>query len=301
MLSNISNNHDVVTINLTHNRKVNGVVYICHGMSEHVRRYHWFTEQLNKDGFHVVAIDHRGHGRWIENGFQEGVFAQKNGWDLITNDLLNLISSTNADYPNIDHYLFSHSMGSFIALSAIQKELRLSGLILSASTKTSSLLSTIQILVIKIITLINGRASKSKFFDSLTMRTFNNKFSPSRTRNDWISTDPKNVDDYTNDPLCGFIASNGVWLDMVNSFKTIFNKKMYPSSNLNIPILIISGDEDPVGENGKGVARLYKFLKNIFYNVEYILLKNERHEILSGISKQLSYNSIKEFLLKNQF
>ena len=299
MLKEFSNIDSVKTISLTNEDKVNGVVIISHGMAEHMGRYSWLTNKLNKDGYHVIGHDHRGHGKWIKNGFKEGVFHSSNGWNLVADDLTNLIYDSQAEFPNYKHYLLAHSMGSYVALSAVSKNLSLSGLILSGSSHISPLTLFIQRMLIKIVILIKGRDKKSNFLDSITMRNFNDKFKPTQTPNDWISTDMNNVKDYTNDPMCGFIASNGLWDDMASSFKSIYNKNHYSCSDHELPILIISGDKDPVGEMGAGVKRLYEFLKSIFKNTSFILLKNERHEVFSGLDKSNTYLKLKTFLMTN--
>ena len=297
MLEEFTNTDSVKTISLTNEDKVNGVVIISHGMSEHMGRYNWLINKLNNDGYHVIGHDHRGHGKWIKNGYKEGVFHSSNGWDLVADDLTNLIYDSQAEFPNDKHYLLAHSMGSYVALSAVSKDLSLSGLILSGSSHISPLTLFIQRMLIKIVILIKGRDKKSNFLDSITMRSFNNKFKPTQTPNDWISTDMTNVKDYTNDPMCGFIASNGLWDDMASSFKSIYNKNHYSCSDHELPILIISGDKDPVGEMGAGVKRLYEFLKSIFKNTSFILLKNERHEVFSGLDKSNTYSKLKTFLM----
>ena len=297
MLKEFSNIDSVKTISLTNEDKVYGVVIISHGMAEHMGRYSWLTNKLNNDGYHVIGHDHRGHGKWIKNGFKEGVFHSSNGWNLVADDLTNLIYDSQAEFPNYKHYLLAHSMGSYVALSAVSKNLSLSGLILSGSSHITPLTLFIQRMLIKIVILIKGRDKKSNFLDSITMRTFNDKFKPTQTPNDWISTDMTNVKDYTNDPMCGFIASNGLWDDMASSFKSIYNKNHYSCSDHELPILIISGDKDPVGEMGAGVKRLYEFLKSIFKNTSFILLKNERHEVFSGLDKSNTYSKLKTFLM----
>jgi len=296
MLKEFSNIDSVKTITLTNEDKVNGVVIISHGMAEHMGRYSWLINKLNNDGYHVVGHDHRGHGKWIKNGYKEGVFHSSNGWNLVADDLTNLIHDSQAEFSNYKHYLLAHSMGSYVALSAVSKNLSLSGLILSGSSHISPLTLFIQRMLIKIVILIKGRDKKSNFLDSITMRTFNDKFKPTQTPNDWISTDMTNVKDYTKDPMCGFIASNGLWDDMASSFKSIYNKNHYSCSDHELPILIISGDKDPVGEMGVGVKRLYEFLKPIFKNTSFILLKNERHEVFSGLDKNNTYLKLKTFL-----
>ena len=144
MLKEYSNIESVKTISLTNDEKANGVVIISHGMAEHMGRYSWLINKLNNDGYHVIGHDHRGHGKWIENGYEEGVFHSSNGWNLVADDLTNLIYDSQAEFPNHKHYLLAHSMGSYVALSAVSKNLSLSGLILSGSSHISPLTLFIQ-------------------------------------------------------------------------------------------------------------------------------------------------------------
>ena len=42
-------------------------MHICHGKAEHIGRYKWLISELNNDGYHVISIDHRGHGKRIKD------------------------------------------------------------------------------------------------------------------------------------------------------------------------------------------------------------------------------------------
>ena len=70
----------------------------------------------------------------------------------------------------------------------------------------------------------NGYKAQSKFIDDMTIRKFNRDFAPNRTQNDWISSDKKSVDNYTNDSLCSFIVTNSLWHDVCITMLNIFKK-----------------------------------------------------------------------------
>ena len=221
-------NMSIIYENFSNQKKIKGIVHISHGMGEHIGRYKWLINKLNHDGFHVISKDHRGHGKWLDNPKNiQGLFHYKNGWSQVTNDLRELILDTNKKYPNINQYLFAHSMGSWIGLSAILKPLPLKGLIISGSTKLPKSLIYIQTVLIKIVTILQGKEAASNFLDSITIRSYNNKFKPTRTNSDWISTDDQNVDEYVEDKLCGFLVTNSLWSDMSEGFLEIFNIKNY--------------------------------------------------------------------------
>jgi alpha-beta hydrolase superfamily lysophospholipase len=287
----------IIYENFSNQKKIKGIVHISHGMGEHIGRYKWLINKLNHDGFHVISKDHRGHGKWLDNPKNiQGLFHKKNGWSQVTNDLRELILDTNKKYPNVNQYLFAHSMGSWIGLSAILKPLPLKGLIISGSTKLPKILIYIQTLLIKIVIFFQGKEGVSTFLDSITIRSYNDKFKPNRTTSDWISTDNQNVDEYVEDKLCGFLVTNSLWLDMSEGFLEIFNIKNYKYVDKDMPILLISGDLDAVGDFGKGSPKLARMLNKVFKKVDSVVVQDEKHEVFSGTLKESSYKIIKNFL-----
>ncbi|OUX09251.1 MAG: hypothetical protein CBE02_02385 [Gammaproteobacteria bacterium TMED242] len=290
-------NMSIIYENFSNQKKIKGIVHISHGMGEHIGRYKWLINKLNHDGFHVISKDHRGHGKWLDNPKNiQGLFHKKNGWSQVTNDLRELILDTNKKYPNINQYLFAHSMGSWIGLSAILKPLPLKGLIISGSTKLPKFLIYIQTLLIKIVVFFQGKEGVSSFLDSITIRSYNNKFKPNRTTSDWISTDDQNVDEYVEDKLCGFLVTNSLWLDMSEGFLEIFNIKNYKYVDKDMPILLISGDLDAVGDFGKGSPKLARMLNKVFKKVDSVIVQDEKHEVFSGTLKESSYKILQNFL-----
>ena len=272
-----------------------GIVHICHGMAEHIGRYNWLIKKLNDDGYHVISIDHRGHGNRIGDN-PKGFFDEQNGWNLVVEDLSLLIKKSKQEYPNLKQFVIAHSMGSWIALSALQNNIAIDGLILSGSSKPSKFIILIQKILIKIQILFFGKKSVSLFLDNITLGSYNNFFKPNRTKKDWISSDDDNVDNYIADSLCGFPVTNGLWHDLANGILKVFKNNNYSLSDNSIPIFIISGSKDPVGENGKGVIRLNNFLSNIFSDVSIKIVDEARHEVFSETTKENSYNTLIKFI-----
>ena len=290
-------NMNVIYESFSSQERIKGIIHISHGMAEYIGRYRWLIKKLNEDGFHVISKDHRGHGKWLDNPNNiQGLFHKQNGWTQVRNDLRELIIETNEKYPDIDQYLFAHSMGSWIGLSAILKPLPIRGLIISGSSKLSKPLIYIQTLLIKIIVLFKGLEGVSSFLDLITIRSYNNKFKPNRTGSDWISTDDHNVDEYEEDKLCGFLVTNSLWLDMSKGFLEIFDIKNYKYVDRDMPILLISGELDAVGDFGKGSPKLARMLNKVFKNVDSVIVKDEKHEVFSGTLKESSYKILQKFL-----
>jgi len=294
---NTSIEHKFIYEHLTNDSTPIGIVHISHGMAEHIGRYNWLIKKLNNDGFHVISIDHAGHGRRIGPNMK-GYLANSNSWKQVINDQLTLVNETKKKFPHLKQYMIAHSMGSWIALEAIQVGMKIDGLILSGSSKSTDRLIKIQKILISVVLLFSSKKRKGKFLDTLILGKYNKFFKPNRTKKDWISSDSSNVDEYVKDPLCGYIVTNGLWHDLVNGISNVFQQDGYKNVDISMPIFIISGSNDPVGENGKGVKRLYEYLKNIFTNVSIAIIPNARHEVFSEIDKEKNYKLLKIFIDK---
>ena len=158
MILNTSIDNSYLYVHLSNISDPKGIVHICHGKAEHIGRYEWLISKLNDDGYHVISIDHRGHGKRIESNDDIGKFSDnQNGWEMVVNDFETLINDTKKNFPNLKQFLLAHSMGSWIALSMLKNELTIDGLILSGSSKFPKLLITVQKLIIKVDILFNGR------------------------------------------------------------------------------------------------------------------------------------------------
>ena len=295
---NTSIEHKFIYEHLTNDSSPIGIVHISHGMAEHIGRYNWLIKKLNNDGFHVISIDHAGHGRRIGPNMK-GYLANSNSWNQVINDQITLVNETKKKYPHLKQYMIAHSMGSWIALEAIQAGMKIDGLILSGSSKSTDRLIKIQKILISVVLFFSSKKRKGKFLDTLILGKYNKFFKPNRTKKDWISSDSSNVDEYVKDPLCGYIVTNGLWHDLVNGISNVFQQDGYKNVDISMPIFIISGSNDPVGENGKGVKRLYEYLKNIFTNVSIAIIPNARHEVFSEIDKEKNYKLLKIFIDKH--
>ena len=287
-------NEDKIYRHLSDSNIINGIVHISHGMAEHIGRYKWLIKKLNNDGFHVIAIDHRGHGKRINNNLK-GYFADKNGWDLVLEDLIGLINDTNKEFPNHKQFLIGHSMGSWISLGLIQKGISLDGLVLSGSSMIPISVINTQRIIIRLHILFFGKKAVGKFLDKITLGQYNKFFKPNRTEKDWISSDDENVDDYINDHLCGYPVTIGLWDDLSRGMLSVFDSNQYEDFNKSLPIYIVSGSKDPVGGNGLGVKKLFNFLNPIFNSVQLDLIENARHEVFSETDKENTYNKLLKF------
>jgi alpha-beta hydrolase superfamily lysophospholipase len=253
---------------------------------------------LNLNGFHVVIHDHRGHGeRIFENKI--GFFDQEDGWNLVVNDLLDIHFDTNKRFPDIPKILLGHSMGSWISLSALQQKNLFDAAMLSGSSYPNSSETFVQKLLLKIEMFRLGKNGYSRLLHRIIFGGFNNRFQNTNTPNDWLSQDAERVEDYTNDPLCGFVVTNQLWSDLIEGIKLVFDQKNLSLIKKNIPILVFSGSDDPVGAMGKGTSKLHKCLIENECKSELYLVDGARHETLNETNRITTYNHVLKFLINH--
>lgn len=274
------------------------IVHILHGMAEHKFRYKDFARFLNKHDVCVYAHDHRGHGSSVEAGGTVGHFGEQQGFKNILADIECAQQFIRNKHPDLPIFILGHSMGSFIAQSyLIHYQPSIHGMILSASALNPRFLVRALYALASFEKLRLGARTPSPLLNFLSFGSYNNSFKPNRTEFDWLSRDNKIVDDYINDPLCGFICTTDSWQQLAAALLEISNPANYAKVDKNLPLLIISGDKDPVGAFGKSVKALYKFWKDLGQTqVTLNLLVDARHEVLNEINKEKTYNDILQWI-----
>jgi len=75
------------------------------------------------------------------------------------------------------------------------------------------------------------------------------------------------------------------------------SKKCFRSTPSNLPVLLISGDMDPVGDYGKGVVRVQEeMMKAGMMDVGMILYPQARHELLNELNREEVLHDIHSWL-----
>ena len=272
-----------------------GVVQIFHGMAEHAGRYENFAKFLNKNGYIVVADDHRGHGKTAGEPENVGKYNLDSNilYDTLI-DELRLSKSLVKEY-KLPLYVFGHSYGSFICQAYIEKGAYYKKAIICGSALMKDRLD---VKMGKLIALITQKHKGKNAPAKLVAKLSFGKYDKQVKTGSWLNTDNDEVKKYYADPYCGITMSAKFYVDFFRTFDWIYKKDHMNKINKSKPILLISGKDDPVGSMGKSVNNLYKFYKGYDLDVEMKLYKNARHEILNEPIKQTVYNDILKFIEK---
>ncbi|MDD2955678.1 MAG: alpha/beta fold hydrolase [Oscillospiraceae bacterium] len=279
-------------------REILGVVQVAHGMAEYFDRYDAFCSFLAEKGFLVTGHDHLGHGATAASPEDLGFFGKKNGYVYLIQDLYLHTRLVKEAFPCLPHFLLGHSMGSFIARCYMAKYGKeLDGILLSG-TGAQHPSSTAGALAADAVCRARGSRCRSASLDKLAFGGFNRRFAGD-TGFEWLTSDEEIVRQYCRDPLCGFIFTAAGFRDLcalIRYSNLPAGLRRVPPS---LPVLIFSGDMDPVGDFGKDPVLVAKALQNAgLANVTCRLYPGGRHEMLNETNRAAVYDDLYHWLMK---
>ena len=263
------------------------VVQIAHGIAEHIDRYDPFMRFLAEDGYYVVGNDHLGHGLSAQSVEELGIFAEKDGWTHVVDDMKALRDRIREEYHDIPYIFFGHSMGSFLTRTyMIRFPNQYDAAILSGTGHQSSALINAGLFAANLLTAIKGPYGDGKLLNDLAFGSYTKNISNPRTAYDWLSVNEDNVDLYMADPHSGFICKCSLYRDMMSGLKFLTKQSNIDKMNKEAPVYFMSGADDPVGDYGKGVEKAYKaFCDAGLHDVTMKLYPGGRHEMLNETNR----------------
>ena len=267
------------------------VFQLIHGYAEHSRRYMPMIEALTDRGVVVVADDHVGHGatavasgEWLDTG--------GTGYSTYIRDELTLTEHARERYPDLPLILFGHSWGSMIAREYVAEEPHLAhGLILSGVVEqlTSAgldleVLSQSARAAIAMNVPPMLRSSSEEVITELT-EVIAAKANARYDEDDpmaWVATDKEVRRQYLHDPLGA--PSKAPSFDFFSDLLRLYirvGSDWFPRRVPNdLPVLIMSGDQDPMGNYGEGAYHLANLLwREGNKHVRTRVFPGARHEI----------------------
>lgn len=266
------------------------IVLIAHGMCEHILRYTHIAERLNQSGYSVVGDDHRGHGETDRETFG---FCEGDMYHDTLKDMANLCKIYKEKYPDLKIILFSHSYGSFLSQRFIEEYNQyIDGVILGGSASMAGALPTLGGMIAKIGCLFKGKSKPAKLLNAITFENYKKQLKADT----FISTIESEAKRYDDDPYCGFICSYNFYKYFFKGLSEVYKKKNLAKLNKDLPILIISGDNDPVGGFGKLTEKLYQTYKEVgVKTVNIKLYKGALHEYLNDTCREEAFLDVVSF------
>ncbi|MBQ7334753.1 MAG: alpha/beta fold hydrolase [Clostridia bacterium] len=267
---------------------------ITHGMAEHKRRYIPFMEYIASIGGACIISDMRGHGETSAPA-DYGYFGE-NGVEATLSDLHQIGSVLREKYPGLPMILLGHSMGSLVARSyAAEHDEMLAALILSGEASNNPAVGA-GLLLTRLMALFRGGRHLSPLIEGMSTGAYDKAF-PAGEKFQWLSANEENRRKYMEDPGCGFPFTLNGYETLFSFMKRTYSPKYYNVRNKNLPILFLSGEEDPVMGGKKAFDDAVRFMRDMGYrDVRSKLYPGMRHEILMENDRETVCTDIAAFI-----
>ena len=290
--------HDLAGVVFLPKGKAKGLFHVVHGMTEHIARYEKFMTDVASAGYICFGYDHLGHGHTAKDESELGYIAKKDGWKLLVKDVPNFACAVREKYADADapYYLMGHSMGSFIVRLVALGSTKIDRLIIMG-TGDSNPAADAGLALIGLIKAIKGDKHFSKFIDKMAFGSYNSRFKDEleKAPSPWLTTDFEIRKKYAADPYCRFKFKVGAMGDLIRLMKYSNTAEWYRRFPTDLPVLLVSGRDDVVGNYGKGVENVCRKLKDKGVDATCILYDGARHEILNDFTHEAVTGNILSF------
>ena len=268
------------------------VFQIIHGMCEYMERYEHFAEYLCDKGIVVCGFDMRGHGKSAKTKDDLGGFGKKKGYDWFSKDTEALRLIMREKYRRLPYIMLGHSMGSLVLRDYIVDHgTDIDGAIIMGTVGGKYPLKQ-GIALTEFTARFKGGRTRQESLKDAIMKVFNMDF-PEKTPMAWISRDTNVGIENDKDEMCDFTFTARGFNDLLHLYDNVSYDQWAEDVPKSLPILIISGSDDPIGGKGEGVTSVYESLKEAEVNhLTLKLYEGARHELVNETNKEEVFDDI---------
>ena len=273
--------------------KPKAVIQITHGMCEYIERYEEFISYMCENDFVVCGHDHLGHGNSVLNNDYLGYFAPEKGWQYLVKDTVHMTKLIRSQYPELPLFILGHSLGSLTARVAVSKCGYLyDGVILLGALNTKLPLDA-AMMAADTIRRASGDMCRSELIEKIIYGYTNVRIDDPVNKFGWLTRDDELVYKFYDNPKCNFIFTVSGFCDLIKLFMYAADKKCVEATPEKMPVLILGGEADSIGQWGKGPRELLSVLESRgCTEVQMKLYEGARHELLNEINRAEVYSDI---------
>lgn len=275
-----------------------GTILFIHGLCGRKERYIGAMNHFCQKGFRCIAMDLRGHGDSVRSEEERG-YTNQVGYKGIVSDIRSVTSYIKSTHPDSPLFIIAHSMGSLAARSYIKEyDQSIDGLILCGSI-SYTLMGRAGLMLARILSIIDKGRRRYASLQEMTSSNYNRRFRH-EGRQAWTCSDPEIRKSFDNDPKCSYTPTVDCTLTLLEMMKETYSTRGWHMTKPSLPILFISGADDPCMVNLRHFHRSAGFLNKVGYtDVSSMIFPRMRHEVLNEKGKESVYNAIIEFIKIN--
>ena len=242
----------------------------------------------------MYGHDHLGHGGTSE---EKGFIAEENGDDMLVSDMGLVNSRMVSDLPGIPHFVMGHSMGSFVTRRFLTVGGRnIDAAVIMGTGQQAGYQVSLALSIAKLLCMVEGRHHRSELLNNLVFGNYDKHFTEPDLPNKWLCSNPDALRAYDADPDCGFRFTDAAYRDLFTMIRRVGKREGFGNIPKDLPVLFVSGQDDPVGDFGKGVERAKAGLEEYGLSPEMRLFPGMRHEILNEKGNAEVYGFIGDWL-----
>lgn len=275
---------------------VHAVLQLSHGMCEYIRRYEPMARFYAAHGIALAGNDHLGHGESAAPG-EYGHYGEPGGRYYLLQDLHRMNEHLHQEFPGLPVFLYGHSMGSFYARWYAERwPETIAGLIISG-TAGPQLLHTVGQGIATVLAALRGPRTVSPFMVRANMGGYCKRIPGAKSPNAWLTRDEAVVRAYDADPLCAFPFTLGSYREMLAAIHHVNRARWARSVDKTLPILLISGAEDPVGGYSEGVRKVWAMLGDAgVKDLTCEIFEGARHELHNEWNREEVFDYVLHWL-----
>ena len=274
-----------------------GVIQIVHGITEHIDRYEEFANYMVNQGYIVIGNDHLGHGKSIITDKPKMFIGELGSWNYLVKDINTLYEIITEEY-KLPTYLIGFSLGSFVSRHYLidYNPFYKKAILVGTGIQPNIVLNILKLIVKGEVKKI-GVENTSKFIRELSFGTYNKQIKDAKTDYDWLTSSEEEINKYINDPLVGKDTTGSLFYELLDGM--VYTSKLSNIKKMKeLPILLLSGLDDPVGSKGNGVKKLENIYKKNNIDVSLKLYEGKRHDLFHETNKLEVFNDILTYIKK---
>lgn len=274
---------------------VRGIIQIVHGKCEHKERYLPFIRYMTAAGYACIIHDQRGHGNSVRNPEDLG-YLYGTGAEGVLSDMHQITCMSKKRWPSLPVILMGHGMGSLAVCCFLKRwEGEISCAILSGAPSSNPLAAS-GILIAR-LRKSSRKKKTSRLLKQITMVPYDKRFPGESTEYNWLCRNQETVNEYNEDPLCGFDLSAEGYETYLRLMHTAYKKGGWRTAAPELPILFVGGADDPYIGGPAPFHQSLRAMRSLGYrNVKGKLYPGLRHEILNEEEKELVYSDLEKYL-----
>ena len=285
---------------LGRDEKYRGIIQIVHGMSEYKERYLPFMEYMAEHKYVSVIHDHRGHGKSVRDKEDLG-YMYGGGADAMLQDIHTVNGLIRDHFPEIPLILFGHSMGSLAVRAYAAHHDNCMDMLIVCGSPSYNALRPVGVALAKAEKAVFGPKHSAGLIEAMSFGTYALRFRKEKNRFSWICSDPQVVQDYSDSEYCGFTFSDDAYLALFDLMKRAYDVKHWNCTKPKLPVLFISGADDPCMGNVRHFAKAVRAMRQAGYqDVRGKLYPGMRHEILNEADRKRVYRDIFIYIHKKE-